>query len=55
MTGERRKRILLLWNTVGKTLLAKVFSSNMGDTKYPSLCIRRKLPGRGVHSEKVRY
>ena len=30
LTGERRERILLLWNTVGETLLAKVFCSNMG-------------------------
>ena len=24
------------------------------DTKYPCVCRRTKLPGRGVHSEKVR-
>ena len=35
-------------------MLAKIFCSNMEDTKYPCVCRRTKLPGRGVHSEKVR-
>ena len=39
---------------VGETALAKGFCSNMGDTNYPCVCGRTKLPGRGVHCEKVR-
>ena len=54
MTGVRREQIRLLWITVGETALVKGFCSNMGDTKYPCVCRRTKLPGRGVHSEKVR-
>ena len=54
MTDVRRERIPLLWSTVGETALAKGFCSNMGDTKYLCVCRRTKLPGRGVHSEKVR-
>ena len=54
MTDVRRERIPLLWSTVKETALAKGFCSNMGDTKYPCVCRRTKLPGRGVHSEKVR-
>ena len=30
------------------------FNFNMGDTKYPCVCRRTKLPGRGVHCEMVR-
>ena len=54
MTIVRRERIPLLWSSVGETALDKDFCSNMGDTKYPCVCRRTKLPGRGVHSEKVR-
>ena len=54
MKDVRRERILLLWSTVGETSLAKSFCSNMGDTKYPCLCRRMKLPERGVHRVKVR-
>ena len=36
-----------------ETALAKGFGSNMGDTKYPCVCRRTKLPRRGVH-RKVR-
>ena len=44
-----------MWSTVGETTLAKGFRSNMGNTKYPFICRRTKLPGRGgVHSEMVR-
>ena len=38
-------------NSIAK---AKCFCSNMGDTKYSCVCRRKKLPGRSVHSEKVR-
>ena len=47
VTDVRRERIPLLWITA----LAKCFCSVMGDTKYPCVCRRTKLPGRGVHSE----
>jgi len=30
------------------------FCSNMGDTDYQCICRRTKLPGRDLHSEKVR-
>ena len=48
------KRIPLLWGTALETALAKGFCSNMRDMKYTCVCRRTKLPGRGVHSEKVR-
>ena len=35
-------------------MLVKGFCSDMGDMKYSCVCRRTKLPGRGVHSEKVR-
>ena len=54
MTDVRRQRIPLLWSSVGVTALNKDVCSNMGDTKYPRVCRRMKLPGWGVHSEKVR-
>ena len=54
MTDVRRNRIPLLWNTGGETASPKSFCSNIGDTKYPCVCRRMKLPGRGVDSEKVR-
>ena len=55
VTDIRRERIPLLWSTVGETALPKGFYSNMGDTKkYPCVCRRANLLGRGVHSEKVR-
>ena len=54
VTEVRRKRIPSLWSTVGITALAKGFCSNIGDTKYPCVFRRTKLPGRGVDSEKVR-
>ena len=41
-------------STVGETTLAKGFHSNTGNMKYPCVCRRTKLPGRGVHSETVR-
>ena len=44
----RRQRILR------ERALAKGFSFTMGDAKYGCACRRTKLPGRGVHSEKVR-
>ena len=54
MTDVRKERIALLWSTVGETALAKGFYSNMGGTMYPRVCRRTKLPGRRVHSEKLR-
>ena len=54
MTDVRRERIPLLWSTVREIALAKGFCSNLGDTKYPCVCRRTELSGRGVHSEKVR-
>ena len=56
MQYVRRKRLPLLWSTVSvrETALAKGFCSVMGNTKYPCVCRRAKLPGRGVHREKVR-
>ena len=48
-----RKRIPLLWSTVRERALAKEFSFNMGDAKYPCVSRRTKLPGRSVHN-KVR-
>ena len=32
----------------------QTFCSKMGHTKYLCICSRTKLPGRGVHSEKIR-
>ena len=43
MTDIRREKNPLLWSTF-----------NMGNTKYPLICRRTKLLGRGVHSKKVR-
>ena len=54
MTDVRRERIPMLWSTLAETALAKEFCSNMGDTKYPCVCRKTNLPGKGVHSEKVR-
>ena len=51
MTDVRRERIPLLWSTEGETLLARCFCSNTGGTKYPCVCRRTKLLGRGVHSK----
>ena len=54
MTDVRREQFPLLWSTAGtEAVLAKGFCS-MVDTKYPCVCRRTQLPGRGVHSEKVR-
>ena len=53
ITAVRREKNPLLWSTVEETALAKDFYSNMGDTKYPCVCRRTKLPGRGVY-RKVR-
>ena len=52
VTDVRREWIQLLWtwSTDGETSLAKGFCSNMGDTEYPCVCRRTKLPGRGVHN-----
>ena len=49
-----RERIKSLWSTVFKKALAKHFSFNVGEAHYLCVCRRLKLPGRGVHSEKVR-
>ena len=54
MTDLRKEQIPLLWSTVGETALAQGFCSNVGDTKYPFVCRRTKLPGRRVYSEKFR-
>ena len=54
MTDVRREQTPLLWSTVGETMLVKGFCSDMGDTKYPCICRRMNLPGRGVRSEKIR-
>ena len=53
-TDVRQERIPLLWFTVRETALANGFCSNLGDTRYPCVCRSTQLPGRGVHSEKVR-
>ena len=45
-----RKRIPLLWSTVGERALAEGFRFNTANMKYPCVCRRTKLPGRGVHS-----
>ena len=34
--------------------MAKGYSINMRNAKYPCFCRRSKLSGKGVHSEKVR-
>ena len=54
VTDVRREQIPLFWSTAGETALANGFCCNIGDTKYPCVCRRMKLPGRGVHNEKVR-
>ena len=54
MTDVRRETIPLLWSTVRERALVKDFSFDMGVTKYPCVCGRTKLCGKGVHSEKVR-
>ena len=52
MTDVRRARIPLLWSAVKETALAKLV---LVLPYYVSrVCRRTKLPGRGVHSEKVR-
>ena len=54
MTGVRGGWIQLLWSTARERALTKdVFDLTWG---IPStrVCKRMKLPGRGVHSEKVR-
>ena len=53
-TDVRWERIPLLRSTALETALAKGFSSGMRDMKHTCVCRRRKLPGRGAHSEKVR-
>ena len=54
VTDVRRERIPLLWSKVREIKLAKCFSCNTGDTKYPCVCRRTNLPGRSVDFEKVR-
>ena len=49
----RWEKIPLLWSTVREKALAKEFSFNMGDAKYPCVSRRTKVPGRSVHN-KVR-
>ena len=51
---SERERIPLLWSTVREKALSKGFSFNTRDAKCPYVCRRTKLPGRGVHSEKVK-
>ena len=43
--------IQLRWSKVGETALAKGFCFKMGDTKYPCVYRKIKLPGSGVHSD----
>ena len=59
-TVVRKDEFPLPWSTVGETALAKGFCSNMGgggggggDTMDPCICRRTKLPGRGIHSQKI--
>ena len=54
VTDVRRERIALLLSTIRERALAKGFCFSMEDTKYPCVSRRAKLPGRDVHSEKVR-
>ena len=54
VTDVRRRRIPLLWSKVREITLAKCFSCNTGDTKYPCVCRRTNLPGRSVYFEKAR-
>ena len=54
VTDVRRERTPMLWSTVRRRALAKGFYFEHDDTKYPCVCRRTKLAGRGVHSEKVR-
>ena len=54
VTDVARERILYPWITVRERALAKGFSFNVVDAKCPCVCRRTKMPGRGVHSEKVR-
>ena len=49
----RREKIYFLWNTVNEHW-PKGFSSKIGNVEYLYFCRRTKLPGRGIHSEKVR-
>ena len=53
MTDVIRERNPLLWSTVAERALAKGVSLAWG---IQSVCVCRlaKLPGRDVHSEKVR-
>ena len=52
MTDIRREKTPL-WSTEGEAELTKGFCSNMGDTKYPCVCRRTKLPERGLHNDMV--
>ena len=53
MTNVRRERIVLHWSTVRERMRwPKVFVLIWGIRR--SVSRRTKLPGRGVHSEKVR-
>ena len=61
MTNVWKERIPLLRITVREIDLAKclTLSVNMGgggggDAKYPFVCIKAKLSGRGVHNVTVR-
>ena len=53
MTDVRRERIPLLWSTVGQTVFAKGFRSDIGKTKYPCVRGRTKLPGKGAASVQL--
>ena len=47
MADVRRGQIPSLWSTARETALAKGFYSNIGVKKYPCVCRRTKLFGRG--------
>ena len=53
----------MLWSRVSEITLAKGFSFNTQNMKYPCRCVQKKrkkkkrkkeLPGMGVHKEKFR-
>ena len=54
MTDFKREGIPLLSVTIRERTMAKGININMGDPKYPCVCRRSKLSGKGVHNEKVR-
>ena len=50
----RKEANSTLRSTIGETVLVKGFCFKLGNTKNPYICRRAKLPGRGVHSERIR-